>query len=165
MPIEMPATPPPRKRGRPPGSGAATAAAATQTLKRVQYEETVTGLFQAVGMGLVAFGQSADAVTLADHQPNVAPAIADAASKDEKLGALLEMFNKTGGPWLTLAVAVLPMTLQLAANHRLIKPQPQMGIMPPEVMKMRGDAQVEELKKHVEAEMAKAQKTEEHKAA
>ena len=95
----------------------------------------------------------------------MAPAIADAASKDEKLGAILEMFNKTGGPWLTLAVAVLPLTLQLAANHRLIKPQPQMGIMPPEVMKMRGEAQVEELKKHVEQEMAKAQAAQETKAA
>jgi hypothetical protein len=106
----------------------------------------------------VAFGQHADAAAVGDHGETLARGVADAAMQDEKLGSLVELLSKSSGPWLTVAMAALPLTLQVLANHSVIRPAPQMGIMPKELMEARGRQQADELKRMAEQQMAEMQR-------
>jgi hypothetical protein len=119
---------PPKRRGRPPGSGKAQAqpAAAASRIDRVQ---AVQGLIQLAAAGcLMASGRAknpvplkADAITLAGNSEGLATAVADAAEQDEKLARLVDKIA-VAGPYGALIVVAFGVGSQLARNHGIQMP-------------------------------------------
>jgi len=122
---------PPRNR-RPNGaSGTRTAGKPAS----VDYRAAALGLLAIPQMGLALAGRLTgdqaymlDAATLQIHGPAIAEVLDDAARESETIAGLLERAMMVGpyGKALTVAFAV---GAQLAANHRLIAPNPEMGIL------------------------------------
>jgi len=97
------------------------------------YEVVALGLMQipAMGLGMLSrfspsFGLDSLAVTY--HAPSVASAVAQVAVEVPQVADLLDRASRVG-PYGALGVALMPLVLQLAANHGLMAPVPSMGIM------------------------------------
>lgn len=169
MPIGPAVTPnaPPRKTtpGEAPRKPGRPSASTVQEVKRATYQGTLLGLAQAGGMLCVAFGNHADAAAIGDHGETAAAGLAQAALEDEKFGNLLELLSKSTGGWMTAAFAVLPLTMQILANHKVIRPAPQMGILPRELMEMRGQQQAQQLAQQAEEQMRQMRTAAEENAA
>lgn len=100
------------------------------------YRTAMLGLLQvpafALGMGAKfnpKLGLDAAAITL--HAPAVADAVAATAEQDDRIAAVLDRVLAVG-PYGALLGAVVPLALQLAANHGVIPPAPEAGILTPE---------------------------------
>lgn len=141
MPI-LDAAPPPAKRG--PGRPPKQAAPAAKPVdpKIPGYQESLKAL---VGVGVMAtgfLGQPADSMAIAEYAtPEAINALAQNATRNPYLGKVLDGFQGAGGPILETFILVLPLGLQILANHKVVKPNPAMGVMPPEVLLARAEAQ------------------------
>jgi hypothetical protein len=118
---------PPRKAAKKPATGAAGA---------VDYRPGVTALLQlpAFALGLVGRYRPAfalDAATITLHTPGLAEAVHQTALVDERLAMVLEKVLQAG-PYGALLGALLPVALQIAANHRRIPVSAELGILSPE---------------------------------
>lgn len=69
-----------------------------------------------------------DALAVKVGTPDLAMAAADLAVEDARIAAVLEHVGKVS-PYGALGVAALAVVAQCAANHRLIDPAPEMGIL------------------------------------
>lgn len=100
-----------------------------KTADPVDYTPGILGLVQlpAFMLGMLAPLNPAlqlDAAALLLHGPTVASAINSAAQQNETLAAMLDKILAIG-PWGALLGALLPLALQLAANHGLVPAGPQ----------------------------------------
>jgi hypothetical protein len=133
----------PRKVGRAkapaPGQRPPTAPRKTSS---ADYRPALLGLFQLpqVGLGLAAkFAKRdelktalvLDGMTVGIHAGNMAEALNTTAQHDEKLAKLLDKLS-TVGPYSLVLTAVLTPIAQVLANHGVVAPNPQMGILPAE---------------------------------
>lgn len=128
---------PKRKPGRPAGSGRRRAAAGPRAVppprkpgpKRAPaktqspYVNAVAGPLQMLGAALVISAQQsgsaallADAAAIGEHTPAIAQALADVADQDDRVAAVLDRLAQVG-PWGAVITALIPLTLQIAANH------------------------------------------------
>lgn len=71
-----------------------------------------------------------DGITLKIHAPAIATAVSDAASTNDMVAQALDKIL-TMGPYGALLGCLVPLALQFAANHKLIEPQPEIGVMGP----------------------------------
>lgn len=72
-----------------------------------------------------------DAAAIGLHAPALADAVAATAAHDDRLAAVLDRVLAVG-PYGALLGALLPLGLQLAANHGAIPAAPEAGILGPE---------------------------------
>jgi hypothetical protein len=159
MPI-LDAPPPPAKRGpgRPPGSVNKPAAAVKVADPKIPaYQESLRAL-AGIGVMVTGFlGQPADSMTVAEYASDeTIAALAANATRNSYFGKALDGFTGAGGPILETLILVLPLGLQIFANHGMVKPNPAMGIMPPEVMLARADARARQLQAEADAAVRKA---------
>lgn len=120
----MAAAPRPRKATKP----------AAAKRNEPDYRPGILGLLQIPAMGLTMVGRQsnnpalqADGYTLAMHAPLLAEALNETAKAQPGVARALESIMKAG-PYGAIFAAVVPLAMQLAANHKLIPASPQMGV-------------------------------------
>lgn len=110
---------------RAPGPAATPRPAAAKKPAGPDYAGAIMGLLQLPMAGLAMAGMRdpkwlADSVTLELHAPPLAQAAADLAKEQPAVAAALDRLM-TVGPYGALLSAVVPMGLQLLANHGVLK--------------------------------------------
>lgn len=99
----------------------------------VDYRPGVAGLLQLPTVMLAMLGRvnpaySLDALTLNLHTPAIAEAVHQTAINDDRVAAILDKVL-AAGPYGALLGALIPVGLQIAANHGKLAPSPEMGIL------------------------------------
>lgn len=95
-------------------------------------------------------GQWADAAAIGMHWEGISTALADVAEEYDVVAAPIDFLIKVG-PLSAVALAVLPLALQIGANHRLLDAEKMVGqnVIPPEILEAQMRAQV--AKAHTQA--------------
>jgi hypothetical protein len=108
----------PKRKSNPATSSTSTTKPATSkdAVVMSQRAESIDGMFKMVSMVCVMRGQYADAGAINEHSPNIAREVASIANTNEQVAKLIDSFGSVG-PYSGLLMAVLPLALQLAANH------------------------------------------------
>jgi hypothetical protein len=116
----------------------ATATRAKSAPGVTDYRPGIMGLLQVPAMGLSMVGRQtknaqlqADGMTIAMHAGNIAEALNMTAQQQPAVARALDNVLKAG-PYGALIAAVVPMALQLAANHGVIPANAGMGLHAPE---------------------------------
>lgn len=145
MPIDMSAAKvPPKKR---------TANTKTQTVEvkpvaseRERREEGLNGLGQLVQGGLLVAKQYADAAAIGMHFGNVSSELAKLAENNDSIAKPIDFLIQVG-PYGALIQAVMPLAMQLLANHKIIDAanMPGSGIVTPEVLESQMQAQMAQI--------------------
>ena len=98
------------------------------------YRPGLMGLLQIPSMALSVLGRQtgnpalqADGYALAMHAPTLVEAINETAKAQPKFAKALDNIMKAG-PYGALLAATIPLVMQLAANHKVMPPQPAMGV-------------------------------------
>jgi hypothetical protein len=150
----------PRSRPGPKSSGSAprpvsaprprktTRPAAAKKTNEPDYRAGIMGLLQIPAMGLTMFGRQsknpalqADGYALAMHAPGLAEALNETAKAQPAVARALESIMKAG-PYGAIIGAMVPLVMQLAANHGVMNPAPQMGIHAPADLVAASDEQM-----------------------
>src|SRR5215467_16068543 len=131
MPVDLShsAVAPPRsQRG-------ATAARTRASGKSAERREAVQGIFQLAGFGCIIMHQYADAGAIGMHSGPIVEELVSLSETNESVGKALDYLGQAG-PYAGLIVAVMPLALQLAANHRLVKAEMiyAAGVVPPQAL-------------------------------
>jgi hypothetical protein len=130
MPVDTTAPP---SLNRPPSANAKKATART-TGKLNARQEAVNGVFQLAGFGLIVAGQHADAGALGEHGPAISHELAALSEKNSKVAAFIDSLTEAG-PYAGLVIAVMPLVLQILANHKIVKGDlSAAGVIAPEVL-------------------------------
>lgn len=118
--------PRPRKTARP-----------TVKKNEPDYRPGIIGLLQIPIMGMSMIGRQtknpalqADGMALAMHAPGLAEALNETARQQPSVARALESIMKAG-PYGAIIGAIVPLVMQIAANHKLMNPAPAMGIHDP----------------------------------
>lgn len=115
----------PKKRGRPVGSGtkATQAASKPRTAKKTDYTPQLLELVDTAASVPLSIGvMKGNATLLADgyaikhHGANIAKAVNDLAQNKPEVAMALERLGQST-PYAALVMSVVPLALQLAANH------------------------------------------------
>lgn len=119
-----------RQPSRAPARPRRAAAAAP---KVSPHKQAALGILQLAAAPLAMAGRwvpvlQLDALALTLHAEPLADALAAVAEEDSRWAAVMEKAGNIG-PKGALILAGLPVVLQLAANHRLMPPNPDMGIL------------------------------------
>lgn len=146
MPIDMSlAAPkaPPRKRTS--NAAPASAKVISQDV-RTPGERRAKGLMeiaQLVQGGFLMFGQYADAAAIGQHFQPVAIELANVAESSEVIAKPIDFLIEVG-PYGALIAAVMPLGLQIAANHGWVNAEMLMGhgVVPPVVLEAQMKAQM-----------------------
>lgn len=150
MPLDMsaayaPPTPPPpatKRRGRPPGStNKATANAAPKMSSLEMRYQGVQGIGQLIQGGLMLTKNYADAAAVGMHWDGVAKEVATLAEAEPAVARIVDLVIQAG-PYAGLIAAVMPLAMQLAANHGMIPSGGMSGVVPPEVLQSQMEARI-----------------------
>lgn len=106
------------------------------------YRPAIVGLLQLPQMGLALVSRfvknektktalQLDGMTVGIHSGNMAEAINTTAQHDEKLAAVLEKLA-TIGPYSLVISAIMVPVVQVLANHGMVAPNAQMGVLGPD---------------------------------
>lgn len=141
MPIDMSAAKaPPRKRTAPRTAPKPANAErpAEKTLNDIR-REGLDGWGSLIQMGLLAFNLRADAAAVGMFLPAVNAEAANLADQSDDWAKPIDFIIQTS-PYVAFATALIPLGLQIAANHKWVDAASVagMGIQPPDVL----DAQV-----------------------
>lgn len=96
-----------------------TARRATTPTKTAERADGVQGLFQLTAAGLAMFGQVADAGAIHKHSESVALETAKLAEDNASVARVVDYVCAVG-PFAGLIAAVMPLCLQILANHNKI---------------------------------------------
>jgi hypothetical protein len=98
-------------------------------------EDAVNGVFQLAGLGCIMFGQYSDAGAISLHCPPIAHEIAELAEKNEQVAKGVDVLLQVG-PYAGLVAAIMPLVLQLMANHKVVDADkmPGANVVKPEVL-------------------------------
>lgn len=112
-----------------------TTKAATVKGKTAAREEAANGIFQLAGFGCIITRQYADAGAINLHGAPVAHELALLAEKNTSIGKGLDYLMEAG-PYAGLITALMPLVLQLMANHKVIRADmvSAAGVVPPEAL-------------------------------
>lgn len=126
--------------------------------KRMQRANSLNSIAQIISGGLLMFGQYADSETVLTYAPGMCFQSAVIAEDHEAFANFLDQ-AEVATPYLGLAMASIPMVLQVMANHGRIKPEKAsgMGVMSPDMLERRAQTrlarrQTEILRQQREAE-------------
>jgi hypothetical protein len=123
-------------------AGKATPAAG----KHAEYTMAMQGVMQIPAAVLAMASRwsptlALDSVAFTVHAPPISSAVADLAMEDARVAAILEKVAEVG-PYGAIVLAVLPLVLQVAANHKAIPPNEEMGILTPEQLLVKAGVEV-----------------------
>lgn len=118
--------------------------------------EAATGIFQLVGFGLIVTRQYADAGAIGLHSGPITDELVKLSESNETIGKALDYLTEAG-PYAGLIVAVMPLALQIMANHGLVKAELVAGggVVPPQAL----ESQVRADMARQAAEALRAQQT------
>lgn len=141
----------------PPARGGATRT--TRTPKASigdQRESAMLGLFQGAQALCLFARQYPDAVAIGHHAPPIAHEVSVLAAADDNVAKAVDSLLVVG-PYTALVMAVLPLALQLAVNHKILPAGKVPGTTDPRVL---GASMEAELTQHAadmlqEANLAK----------
>jgi hypothetical protein len=158
MPIDMSAAKaPPRKRAARSNTASAAPVPAVDVRSNVERRsEGLNGLAQ-LGQGLcLMLGQYADAAAIGQHFPAVSVELAKVAETSDVVAKPIDFLIEVG-PYGSLIAAVMPLAMQIAANHGMIDPGKLggQGVVPPTVLEAQMKAQMARMQS--EALMAQKQ--------
>lgn len=167
MAIDMSAVSAPKRRTSAQTSTPrkATPVAETRSLREVR-REGLDGIGQVAAGILVLTSNMADAGAVSQYWPGVSKELAELADTNETIAGVADFLTKTG-PYTALIMAVLPLGLQIAANHRMVDAAAlsSFGVIPPEVLEaqmkaevMRQQAEALRAQQDLMAEMQEAEK-------
>jgi len=127
-------------------SGTKTAPAAPMASTQSPNEKRTEGLLGLAQMGqgiLLMTHQWADAAAVGTHFPPVAKELANIADSNETIAKPIDFLIEVG-PYGALVSALMPLALQILANHRVIDATRliSQGVVPPEVLEAQMLAQV-----------------------
>ena len=96
------------------------------------YEEGISGLLQMASFGLAMAGSNnpillADSIAVNKHGPGVAAALAGLANERPEVAAVLDRILAVG-PYSAVLAAIVPLIMQIIANHGIKLP----GVQGPE---------------------------------
>lgn len=137
MPIDtslMSAAPPRR-------TGATRAPSAPRKTINDQRSEAVNGIFQLAGFGCVMTGNYADAAAIGMHSEPISGEIVKLGAVNENIGKGIDYLNQVG-PYAGLISAVMPLVLQLLANHGRLDAGKVPGLSSPQVLEAKIKAQI-----------------------
>lgn len=149
----MPSAPP--KVNRRP---AATTAAKKETREtsaeqlRKDREEGVNGLFQIGQLACIMTGNWADAGAFETHGPNVSRETAELGARYEKVGKSLDVLSQVG-PFTAIIGAVVPLILQIAANHGKVPADKVagFGVVTPAILEAQQKMQMQQMEMQAKA--------------
>lgn len=97
--------------------------------------EAATGIAQLVGFGCIVTRQYADAGAIGMHSPPIIDELVALSDKNETIGKALDYLTEAG-PYAGLIVAVMPLALQIMANHGIVKAEliSGAGVVPPQAL-------------------------------
>lgn len=114
--------------------------------KTQEREDAANGLFQLGGFGLIVTRNYADAGALGKYGPGISHELALLSEKNEGVAKVLDYLTEAG-PYAGLITAMMPLVLQIMANHNVIKPEAVAGA---------GVVHPDALSAQVKADMARA---------
>lgn len=121
-----------------PGPRKTTGRPAAAKKNEPDFRPGIMGLLQIPALGLSVLGRQtknpalqADGYAISMHAPGLAEALNETAKQQPAVAKALETMMKAG-PYGALITAVVPLMMQLAANHKLMNPAPAMGVHDPE---------------------------------
>lgn len=134
-----------RVRNAAPKRTARQATGKTPAPKGVDYRPTLAGLIQLVCMPLAVAGRwipalTYDSLAIARATPAIVEVGQDILVENPSWAAAVERAGQLS-PAGMAAMVLLPLGMQIAANHGLIKPQPEMGILSREELLAEAQAQ------------------------
>lgn len=143
--------PKPGARRKAPAPGFKASATPRRSPSSTDYRPAILGLAQLpqVVLGLAAkFAKKdetkqallLDGMTVGIHAPNVAEALNTTAQTEKSLAHVLDKLA-TVGPWSLVITAVMVPVAQVLANHNVIAPNEQLGVLSPEQLVMVAQAQ------------------------
>lgn len=103
--------------------------------KTKEREEAANGLFQLAGFGLILTKNYADAGAIGKHSPKISHELALLSEKNDGVAHILDYLTEAG-PYAGLITAVMPLTLQLLVNHKILKAEGMSGagVVSPEAL-------------------------------
>lgn len=142
--------------------GSAAKPAVRANSKLSARHEAATGIFQLAGFGCIILRQYSDAGAIGLHSGPIVDELVSLSDKNESIGKALDYLTEAG-PYAGLIVAVMPLALQIMANHGLVKAELVAGggVVPPQALEsqVRADmartaAQALQAQQTAEAELA-----------
>lgn len=137
----------------PPRNSRARATASPRKTVSDARLEAVNGIFQLAGFGCVMTGNYADAAAIGMHSEPISGEIVKLGAQNEQIGRGIDYLNQVG-PYAGLISAVMPLVLQLLANHGRLDATKVPGLSRPEVLEAKVKAQ---MAAQAAAEMRQAQ--------
>jgi len=125
----------------PPRNTRARATAAPRKTLNESRNEAVSGIFQLVGFGCVVTGNYADAAAIGMHADPISGEIVKLGAQNEQIGKGIDYLNQVG-PYAGLISAVMPLVLQLLANHGRLDASKVPGLSSPQVLEAKVKAQM-----------------------
>lgn len=157
MPIADTPMPPPRKAG--PGRPRTAKGPTMEDMKAQKYESTLSDI-KDLGAALLSLGGlDADAGAVHVHLTPAVPELAKLAPQFDWATSFLDNWDKVGGKYMQLAFLVIPLGLQIAANHNLVHMAPggMFNTMPPELLRAQIMQQKAQKVQEAREAMAEAQ--------
>jgi hypothetical protein len=153
MPITASA---PAKRGTPRQSSATRVPVSVSNARL----DGVNGIFQLAAAGCVMKGWYPDAAAFAKHGPNVARELVSLGEQQESVGKVID-YLCAAGPYTAIITAILPLALQIAANHNAVSATSVsgFGIVSPKILEesFKAEAELAELRMLSEMQDAKTE--------
>lgn len=123
-------------RGAAPRPPSARKPAGKRPAAAVDYRPGVKGLLQVPAFALGVLGRrdpvyALDSAAVTLHADAIADAVHETAVADERVAAILDRVLAVG-PYGALLGALLPLALQIAANHGAVRPSPDLGVLGPD---------------------------------
>jgi hypothetical protein len=113
-----------------------------QTAAHARRKEGLEGIGQAASLVCLVRKQFADAQAIGMHSPKIANEMASIADQNEQFAKWVDWFS-ISGPYAELTKAMLPLMLQLMANHGKIPAEAgsALGVVSPTMLEMAGKAE------------------------
>jgi hypothetical protein len=128
---------------------------ATISNKHDARKEAVLGLFSLGQFAAVSTNNPADAAAIGMHGENISQEVANLADVDERIAKSIDWMLQAG-PYAGLITACLPLVMQILANHKRI-PVNVPGVLPPEVLAAKYEAEMQKQALEVMAEARQSQ--------
>ena len=137
MPIDYSSAPP----SAPPRVSSGRNVSKRESPKLSERREALQGAWQLAGFGCIMFKQYADAGAIGMHSEPITDELVTLSSKNESIAKALDYLTEAG-PYAGLVIAVLPLTLQIMANHGLVKAEylGSSGVVPPAALRAQVEA-------------------------
>jgi hypothetical protein len=127
----------------PPARGGTPRTRAPKASIGDQRQLAVLGLFQAGQAACIFTKQYADAAAIGANAENISGEVATLAAADDKVAKVVDSLLVVG-PYSALVMAVLPLAMQLAVNHKILPAGKVPGTTDPNVLSKTIEAEMKQ---------------------